>query len=616
MVATESGHTMKIFQTFLFLLFAAAIMSGCSLIYEFGEKTYPDGEVDVDDDAADVEQEDGKTDLDAQDDEVTEVVEDPVDDGEQDMEVAEDGVEDPVDEDISEEVPEDVPCEDAAEDPIEEDPAEEDPAEDPGEEDPVEDIADAEEEAYCGDGETDAGEECDDGRNGDPDDGCTDDCLYSCHFGSDCDDENDCTDDRCIEHICMNPPCCDGENCTDNNPCTDSDTCNDSGECIGTPVYLNDVTDVSTDGNTTCAIVESILKCWGFGGYGKLGNGSSTDRYTPVNVSGLSGLVSFVSVGGSHVCAQIASGGLMCWGLNNKGQLGDDTTVTRTTPVDVNDITGTNPFDAGSNHTCAIDVDGSAKCWGLNDKGQLGDATTTDKPVPTQVAGLASGVIDISAGNEHSCAVTSAGAVLCWGANNHGQLGDDSETDRLSPVSVNGLSSGVMEVTAGHFHTCALLRHGRREMLGKGQQRTAGQQLSIEQGHSRGRRGARFRGYGQVGDGSKTNWCSPTNVSGLGASSGVTAISPGYFHTCAVVGGGAKCWGRNNLGQVGNGTTEEALTPDDVTGLSSGVDTLSSGENHTCALLDDGSVDCWGSDMHGAVTGLFPGFPQYVTCSP
>ena len=164
-----------------------------------------------------------------------------------------------------------------------------------------------------------------------------------------------------------------------------------------------------------------------------------------------------VGTGYAHTCALTVSGGVKCWGNNTYGQLGDGTTQERLTPMDVAGLkSGVQAIATGSYHSCALTTSGGVKCWGKNDGGQLGDGTTQRRRAPVDVVGLSSGVRAIAAGLYHTCAVTEAGGVKCWGLNNGGQLGDGTGTQRLTPVDVVGLSSGVRTVTAGYFHTCAL----------------------------------------------------------------------------------------------------------------------------------------------------------------
>ena len=133
-----------------------------------------------------------------------------------------------------------------------------------------------------------------------------------------------------------------------------------------------------------------------------------------------------------------SGGGVVCWGYNAFGQLGDGTTTQRTTPVAVSGLSsGVSAMAAGWYHTCAVTSGGGAKCWGANGTGQLGDGSTTYRLTPVAVSGLSSGVSAMAASETHTCAVTSGGGVACWGLNSYGQLGDGTTTNRLTPVVVS-----------------------------------------------------------------------------------------------------------------------------------------------------------------------------------
>jgi alpha-tubulin suppressor-like RCC1 family protein len=346
----------------------------------------------------------------------------------------------------------------------------------------------------------------------------------------------------------------------------------------------------------TCAVTAAGgARCWGWNPYGQIGDGTTADRHTPVDVWGFSSGMATISAGSGYTCSVTSSGGAKCWGWNLFDQLGDGTGTDTPYPVGVSGLSsGAVAVSAGRYHTCAITTGGGAKCWGWNLYGQVGDGSTTNRGTPRNVSGLSSGVAEIAVGDSHSCALTTGGGVKCWGLNDVGQLGDGSTTNSPMPVDVSGLTSGVAEIAVGDSHSCALTTGGAVKCWGN-------------------------NFYGQLGDGSTTSSSTPVNVSGL--SSGATAISAGGNHTCAVDGGAAKCWGRNSKGQLGDGTTTGSSTPVSVSDLSAGVTAISAGDSHSCALTTGGRALCWGSNVYGQlgngktadrltpvqVSSLFPG---------
>ena len=144
----------------------------------------------------------------------------------------------------------------------------------------------------------------------------------------------------------------------------------------------------------TCAQTEDgASKCWGYNGNGQLGDGTTTLRASPVDVSGLASGVRAVAAGGGHTCALVEDGGVKCWGWNGYGQLGDGTCAERHTPVDVSGLSSATPaISAGGNHTCALLAGGGVSCWGYNGYGQLGDGTTDTRATPGEVLGFGGGI--------------------------------------------------------------------------------------------------------------------------------------------------------------------------------------------------------------------------------
>ncbi len=229
---------------------------------------------------------------------------------------------------------------------------------------------------------------------------------------------------------------------------------------VGVTGLSSGVVAIAAGGLHSCAITTSGgLKCWGYNIEGQLGDGTTTIRDTPVDVVGLSSNVASVALGGHHTCALLVSGGVKCWGSNDEGQVGDGTTTDRHTPTNVTGLSsGVAAVSKGIFHTCGLTVTGGLKCWGGNSFGQLGIGNTGDRSTPADVVGLSSGVAVVGAARngQHTCAISTGGALKCWGRNDWGQVGDGTTTNRTTPVSVVGLDAGVAAVAGGGWHTCAL----------------------------------------------------------------------------------------------------------------------------------------------------------------
>ena len=233
---------------------------------------------------------------------------------------------------------------------------------------------------------------------------------------------------------------------------------------------------------------------------------------------------------------------------------------------------GVAAVSAGDSHTCALTAAGAVLCWGRNNEGQLGDATSPNKTSPVGVASTQSGSDAIATGGFHACELTSVGGVKCWGSNSNGQLGNGTTSDSPTPADVTGLTSGVSEIATGGLHSCALTTSGGVKCWG-------------------------WNFWGQVGIGTVKDVSVPSDVTGL--TSGVQAIALGGHHSCALLtSGGVKCWGQN-FGDLGDGTTAKRLVPVDVIGLTTGAAAITAGISHTCAITTAGGAQCWGRNNYG-----------------
>ena len=311
--------------------------------------------------------------------------------------------------------------------------------------------------------------------------------------------------------------------------------------------------------------------CWGINTRGQLGNNTTVNSDISGQVQGLEQDVQDITGGESHACALLDTGAVQCWGYNTSGQLGNGTiTPNSLIPVQVK-IKGVQAITAGNSHTCALLDNGSVQCWGANGLGQLGNATLASSSIPLQVSGLTQGVKAITAGDSYTCALLDSGSVQCWGLNNFGQLGNGTLLNSSIPVQVSGLTQVVKAITGGNSYTCALLDSGSVQCWG-------------------------LNNFGQLGNGSFFSSSIPVQVSDL--TQGVQDIAGGGRHACALLDSGAvQCWGDNLTAQLGNGTLTSSRIPVQVSGLTEGVKAITGGNFHNCALLDSGAVQCWG--MYG-----------------
>ncbi len=340
--------------------------------------------------------------------------------------------------------------------------------------------------------------------------------------------------------------------------------------------YMGKMKMISAGDNHACVVTGlGGVKCWGNNEYGQLGTGNNDNASEPVDVFGLTSGVAAVSAGGSNTCALTELGGLKCWGFGELGELGNGSKVNSNVPVDVTGLTsGVKSVSVGSYNTaCALTNEGVVKCWGYNEDHELGDGTVENKFEPVSVLGLPAGIKAISAGGYHNYALTKSSGIICWGDNGYGEIGNGTLDPAILPTYAAGMTSGINSVSAGYSHTCALTSSGIEKCWG-------------------------FNWNGELGNGSTDDHAAlPQTV--LLPSGKYTKISSNGGNCAINKGGALYCWGANGNGQVGNGTNDNVNIPAAVTSLSSGVAQVASGGYFTCAITAQGGVKCWGQNNTG-----------------
>ena len=368
------------------------------------------------------------------------------------------------------------------------------------------------------------------------------------------------------------------------------------------------VVQIATGFEHSCALTaEGEVWCWGGNAFGQLGDGSTQASAVPVRVSTAtpgfdSDNVVAIDVRGAHSCAITATGQAFCWGMNADGQLGTGDNQRRLSPAAVG--IGVADFDGvamagiatGTYHTCAVTAAGRAFCWGRNETGQLGDDSTANRTLPTPVSTETRGfgirnIASVAAGVRHSCAVTTLGRAYCWGDNVFGAVGDGTaglRQMRTVPTPVNTDQRGfnlrnIASIDAGNRYSCALTDMGRSFCWG-------------------------WNYRGGIGDGTLTDRFVPTGVDtstpGFGMRN-IAAVSTGDIHACALnTLGRAFCWGENHDGQLGDGTTTVSTVPVAVDTRrprfgARNIASIAAGSRHTCALTTVGQAFCWGRNTEG-----------------
>ena len=327
---------------------------------------------------------------------------------------------------------------------------------------------------------------------------------------------------------------------------------------------------VSTNTHTLFQKSDGTAWAWGNNASGQLGDGSTTDRSSPVQVSGLTGVMA-VAAGGAHSLALKTDGTVWAWGSNAAGQVGDGTTANRLTPVQVSGLTGVTAVAAGNDFSMALKNDGTVWTWGNGASGQLGNGSTAVSTTPVQ-AGSLGGIVSISAGYDHAVAMGSNNLGYVWGGNSRGQLCVANTVNYTSPVQI-GIQ--VIAVSAGSYITTALVRNGLN-----GDVYACG-----------------ANDVGQLGNGlTADSWAAVRITMG---SLNVVALAAGSDHVLALNADGTVwAWGNNAAGQLGVGTNVSSSVPVQVTGLT-GIQGVAAGYRDSFSQNYLNAVSAWGNNSDG-----------------
>ncbi|MCK6511983.1 hypothetical protein L6R29_18735 [Myxococcota bacterium] len=387
---------------------------------------------------------------------------------------------------------------------------------------------------------------------------------------------------------------------------------------------------VAVGSKHTCAVLDDAsLRCWGANDNGQLGYGDATWRFAPPKIAidmGIGLGVKSVGVGDAFTCVLLDNDTVKCWGNNDKGQLGLGDQMPRNAPelrpLDVGAGRSVKSLSVGRADVCVLLDDRSVKCWGDNSRGQLGYGDTTDrnKP-PAELVAFGAGRTAhflFSGLGSHRCALLDDGTTRCWGANDTGQLGNGEsgqDKDQLAPASAAldfGMGRTAKTLSVGMNHTCAVLDNQRTVCWGDGR----GGKLGYGDEIPRNKVTEESIVLGQTVCGGacvdtfSIAHCGGCNVvcaanqgcNGSRCIPQMDAFASGAGHTCSLQAGQIKCWGYNNVGQLGYGDHTSrffaATTPIDL-GAGRTAKALALGASHTCALLDNDTLKCWGGNSYG-----------------
>ena len=318
------------------------------------------------------------------------------------------------------------------------------------------------------------------------------------------------------------------------------------------------------------------LWTWGDNAYGALGDDTIDRISSPVQTVSAGTNWKSVAAGRYHTAAIKTDGTLWTWGLNSYGELGNNTTDDKSSPIQT--VTGGTNWKlvaGGPYHTAAIKTDGTLWLWGENNTGALGDDTIDDKSSPVQTVAGGTNWKQVASGRYHTAAIKTDGTLWGWGDNYTGRLGDNTDADKSSPVQTVAGGTNWKQVASGRYHTAAIKTDGTLWLWGSNY-------------------------YGALGDNTRTNKSSPVQT--IAAGTNWKSVSAGFSHTAAIKTDGTLWgWGVNGNGELGDNTEDRKSSPVQTVSGGTNWKSVAAGNSHTAAIKTDGTLWTWGQGSYAAL---------------
>jgi hypothetical protein len=325
-----------------------------------------------------------------------------------------------------------------------------------------------------------------------------------------------------------------------------------------------------TDTEELDQYISSFLWTWGHNNSGQLGTNNLVHRSSPVQTIASGTNWKTVACGDQHTLGLKEDGALWAWGLGTSGQLGNNSAVSRSSPVQTVGSGSWRKISAGSAHSCGIKIDGTLWSWGFGTNGQMGNNSTSSRSSPVQTIAGGSNWVDVSCGHHHTAAVKSDGTLWLWGHNQYGQLGNNATAHRSSPVQTVAAGTNWRRVACGVYHTVALKTDGTLWTWG-------------------------YNDQAALGDGTTTHRSSPVQISGTTWKK----IAAGNVSAGIKEDGTLWVWGYNAAGQLADGSTVNKSSPIQVSGSWKTLPKTMRSGGPMGAIKNDGTLWLWGNNAQG-----------------